>query len=456
MNPELENHECPQAGPRAPLFPEVGAVGLVPDPWNSPWMPRHHVLSRLARYFHVVWVDPARPWRECWLGRPARQPPCPEAPAAEPGFSVYTPGRWEAKFYRPALLARATDRARLLKAVGVLRSRGCRKFILYLWRPQFADALDLVDHEVSCYHVDDEYTFSSTEQPVDGCEEALLKRVNHVFIHSPALWSKKSPYRPDAHLVPMGGDYPSFSAPRDEPSDLRAVPHPRIGYVGYVKGQLDFALMIELAQANPRWSFVFVGPKNANMPRYAAQLEALERLPNVHMLGCRSVDRLPAYMQHMDVLTLAYRINDYTRFISPMKLQEYLATGRPVVGTPIPYLQSFCEVVNLAETPQQWSAAIGTALGPHARSRKLVEQRRRVARQYDWSNIVLRIAWAICSTLGDDYVRRITQAYFPPSLVAGGHEGIANAPAGGRICTSASLSGVRNGANAGADLRSQA
>jgi len=112
-------------------------------------------------------------------------------------------------------------------------------------------------------------------------------------------------------------------------------------------------------------------------------------------------------------------VNDYTKFISPMKLQEYLATGRPVVGTPIPYLKDFSEVIALAKTAEQWSAAIENALSPEALSPQRVEQRRRVAGQYDWGRVVFRIAWTICCSLGPDYVRRITQAYMPRAQVAG-------------------------------------
>jgi len=52
-----------------PLLPEVGVVGLVPERWTDTWQPRHQIMSRLASYFHVVWVEPALEWRELWLGR---------------------------------------------------------------------------------------------------------------------------------------------------------------------------------------------------------------------------------------------------------------------------------------------------------------------------------------------------------------------------------------------------
>ena len=47
-----------------PIVPSVGVLALVPDRWSEVWQPRHHVLTRLAQYFHVVWVNPGREWRE--------------------------------------------------------------------------------------------------------------------------------------------------------------------------------------------------------------------------------------------------------------------------------------------------------------------------------------------------------------------------------------------------------
>src|SRR4029453_1421101 len=39
----------------SPLMPDVGVIALVPDPWTGIWQSRHYILTRLARFFHVVW-----------------------------------------------------------------------------------------------------------------------------------------------------------------------------------------------------------------------------------------------------------------------------------------------------------------------------------------------------------------------------------------------------------------
>ena len=62
---------------------------------------------------------------------------------------------------------------------------------------------------------------------------------------------------------------------------------------------------------------------------YEGEKQRLFAMPNVHYLGNRAVGEIPGYMQHMDVCLLCYALTDYTRYIFPLKLHEYLATGRP-------------------------------------------------------------------------------------------------------------------------------
>src|SRR5574341_1440642 len=108
-----------------PLIPEVGVVAMVPEPWAVPWQSRHHVLSRLARYFHVAWVSPATEWH--WSLRSARRP-ISHADAANhpPGLTVYEPEFWLPKLYRSKRLANFTFDARLRRARQLLGARGCQ------------------------------------------------------------------------------------------------------------------------------------------------------------------------------------------------------------------------------------------------------------------------------------------------------------------------------------------
>jgi hypothetical protein len=108
----------------------------------------------------------------------------------------------------------------------------------------------------------------------------------------------------------------------------------------------------------------------------------------------------------MDACMLCYAVNGYTKFVSPLKLGEYLASGRPVVGSPLPAHAAFADVIALAGTPEEWSRALTRALEPSESGPERVEARRRIARGLDWSVLVERIAGAICERLGGAYVER--------------------------------------------------
>lgn len=393
-------------------MPEVGVIGLVPDEWGWPWMARQQILTRLCRYFRVVWVDPPRGWREQWLPQEQQAPAARvEHPEEYPGFTVYRPGKWLPQLYRPHALADFTAARRLKNAVGLLSEQGCKKIILYLWRPQFANALRFVKHDLSCYHIDDEYSFSEAEVPNGSEEMALIEQADEVIIHSEGLMEKKGGINPNTRLVPNGVDFDLFATPDQEPQDIQPIPHPRIGYVGMIKKQLDFDMLLKLARRHPEWSFVMVGARGY-LGEETPTVDALSQLPNVWFLGKKSVRELPAYVQHLDVCTMCYKIDDYTKYIYPLKLHEYLASGRPVVATPIRSLQAFSGVIELADTEDEWSQAISKALANHEQSAQRIDERRRVAKQHDWDLIAFRVAEMFCERLGPEYVARL-QRYRP-------------------------------------------
>jgi glycosyltransferase involved in cell wall biosynthesis len=129
----------------------------------------------------------------------------------------------------------------------------------------------------------------------------------------------------------------------------------------------------------------------------------------VYFLGNKPVDQLPSYNQYFDVSILCYKIDDYTKYIYPLKLHEYLATGLPVVGSPIRTLQEFDGTIRLASTADEWSAAISASLAPESFTPSAIEARRKVAREHDWDRIVHLIAQTICERLGPPYPSRFRE-----------------------------------------------
>lgn len=396
-----------------PCISDVGVIALVPDEWEGCWQSRHHVLRHLAKFFHVVWMNPAKGWREHWLD-PSVHTAAPRSDSNPPGLTIYTPGKWEPQFYKPRMLGAWMARKRLRHARALLMSKGCKKVVLYLWRPEFADACAQIPHDISCYHIDDEYSFSPVELPQDRGEARLIASVDQVFIHSAYLWKRKGHLNANTQFLPNGVDYQAYTTPRPEPVEMQSIPHPRIGYVGKVKTQLDLPLLLTLSSQHPEWSFVFVGPEGY-LGQDAPLLDQLRRRSNVFMLGSRDDDQLPGYMQHMDVCLLCYKIDGYTKFIFPLKLNEYLASGSPVVGATLPSLEQFRHVIELARTPLEWETTISRALAIENSDAQQVARRRLAAAPYDWSKLVNLLALRLCERLGPQYVEQFQHQRQAPS-----------------------------------------
>lgn len=392
---------------RQPLFPEVGIVALVPESWDSPWQVRHHVLSRLAKFFRVVWVSPA-----AWFGR-SHSSGAPTFRELDNGLTVYEPPRWLPRF-GPVLLDTISERTRLGMVRRYLRKSGCRRIVLYVWRDEFLTSLRRVRHDATAYHIDDEYSFSPVEQPVSVRERRLLEEADLAIIHSPSLMEKKGAINRNTIMVPNGVSYNAFAGTRPEPIEYASIPRPRVGYVGYIKWQLNLELLLHLVKGSQRKaSFVFVGPVG-NLGDKRLLWEELVAQPNVYYLGEQSVERLPEFMQHLDVAVLPYIIDGYTKFIYPIKLHEYLAAGIPTIGTPIPALRGFSSCVRLEETSDGWSRAIDEIIAAHGERATTKLNCQAIAGRHDWDTLVAQIAKRIGLLLGAKYDPATGSIQSPP------------------------------------------
>jgi glycosyltransferase involved in cell wall biosynthesis len=253
---------------------------------------------------------------------------------------------------------------------------------------------------LTCYHIDDEYSFSPVESPTSPEEVRLIERSDLVIVHSPGLMQKKGGINPRTTQLPLGVDYLSFSSPWPEPEDLRAIPHPRIGYLGRLKKQLDWPLLHSLASRHPQWQFVLIGAASHHAESVRG-IESIQRLPNVHLLGFKPSVEMPRYTQHLDVCLMPYVPDDYARYGYPLKLHEYLASGRPAVGVRMRTLEDFVDVVSLPGTPEEWSDAIRWSLGPEANSPENIRKRQKVAEEHDWNLLVRRLASLFREALGE-------------------------------------------------------
>ncbi len=284
-------------------------------------------------------------------------------------------------------VARRINRQILRRTVvaPLLESGGGRPIVwIFLPSPVALDVAEMLHPAVLVYHCVDNYgATSSGAKAIERSERELLRRADLVFATSAALQTYAERYRPVAHRFPMGVDFDLFRSGASEPppADVAAIPRPRAVYVGGLRRYVDFDLIDELARRMPDTHFCLIGP------RQTPEVDRLGGRPNIHMLGVRPHGALPAYIASCDVAIAPYRVMPYTMSVYPQKLTEYLATGKPVVATPLPDLVEFERTspgtLELAFGADAFEAAIRRALSQDdeaARSRRIT-----AARQNDWT-----------------------------------------------------------------------
>jgi glycosyltransferase involved in cell wall biosynthesis len=168
---------------------------------------------------------------------------------------------------------------------------------------------------------------------------------------------KLPPPRRGVYLFPSSVDLAHFSEGRGEPdvaprSGSRPV---TIGYMGVIDERIDRGLIEGIASARPGWVIEMLGPIVKIDP------ESLPHLPNIHYRGFCAYNELPSRLRRWDVAMVPFARMPATRFVSPTKLLEYLAAGRPVVSTSIhdvvePYGR--LGVVSIADTVPDFVAAV--------------------------------------------------------------------------------------------------
>ncbi len=225
------------------------------------------------------------------------------------------------------------------------------------------------------------------------CEEALVRQSDIVLANSAYFAEQLRPLNPNTHALNTGVNLELYDASksRQQPADLQGIPRPIIGYTGaIIENRLDCDLLVHLICRLPDYRFVFVGPEDEYFRKCV-----LHQFPNAHFIGRREVEELPAYIRHFDVCINPQLLNPITDGNYPLKIDEYLAMGKPVVATSTHTMrQVFAEHTHLATTDKEWIAALQKAIS-ETDNKELEQQRIAFAHTHSWGHSVQTIYKAI-------------------------------------------------------------
>lgn len=229
------------------------------------------------------------------------------------------------------------------------------EYVFWYYTPMALKFTSHFNPVASVYDCMDELSaFKDAPAVLPQLEKELFRRVDLVFTGGQSLYEVKRNQHRAVYAFPSSIDAKHFGKARKtsiDPLDQTDIPHPRLGFFGVIDERFDRELLDQLASRRPDWNFVIVGPIVKIDP------ETLPKHANIHYLGAKKYDELPAYLAGWDIALLLFARNDSTRFISPTKTPEYLAAGKPVISTSIrdvvrPYGEM--KLVEIADTPDEF------------------------------------------------------------------------------------------------------
>jgi glycosyltransferase involved in cell wall biosynthesis len=254
-------------------------------------------------------------------------------------------------------LGRAVNRWLLLTQLRlILAVLGMRKPVVWVAIPTAADLVDSLGAKLILYQVSDKYDAnedSALSPTIIREMDSHLKRKAAVVMYSGRKLFEESDV-PHRYFLEQAVDFERFAT--DSPDiavEVAGIPRPILGYFGAMDYVMDVPLMEEVAKRRPHWHWLMIG-KKSNLVRF--------RSPNIHCLPpCRYED-LTRYIRPVDVFVLPWsQSNTFTSYGSAIKVREYLATGKPVVISPLyEYLRT--PGVRIYRTTEEFIAAVESAL----------------------------------------------------------------------------------------------
>jgi UDP-galactopyranose mutase len=304
-------------------FPFPDVICLSHLRWQFVFQRPQHLMTRYARRQRVFFVE---------------EPVCDDVVDVEikveprDGVFVVVP-------VLPRSFSREQSiRAQRLVLDTLIATHGINRYILWYYTPMalaFSDHLSPIAVVYDC--MDELSAFKNAPAELRTREQALMRIADVMLAGGRSLFEAKRHQHPNVHALPSSVDVTHFRTARtiqEEPLDQYKIPTPRLGFFGVLDERLDIPLLDKIAEARPDWQWMLLGPIVKIDP------SELPRRPNIHYLGPKPYEQLPAYLAGWNAALLLFARNEATRFISPTKTPEYLAAGKPVIST------SIADVVN--------------------------------------------------------------------------------------------------------------
>jgi len=225
------------------------------------------------------------------------------------------------------------------------------------------------------------------------CEMEMIQKADLVVANSRWLAEYAGQWNPNSVDIGQGCNLEAFiKDDLQEPDDIKSIPRPIIGYCGAIHSlRLDEALLLHISSELSEMSLVLVGPADGQFVK-----SELRNQPNVFFPGVKRPDQTASYVKQFTVCINPQLVNPLTMGNYPRKMDEYLASGKPVVATKTEAMEMFSDFSELCNTKEEFVEAIRKIL---AQPEEIAKERRKKGRDFamshSWENSI--------GALGDAY-----------------------------------------------------
>jgi glycosyltransferase involved in cell wall biosynthesis len=297
------------------------------------------------------------------------------ARTTEEGITVVSPA--VIPFFGSRAATLANRRLLTAQIAALARRRGLTRPILWIAIPTAVEVIGRLHESLVIYHVSDKYDANTMDHATNpafirSLHERAIDAADLIFYSSRKLLQEATRGLDKSYLLEQAVDFDHWS--RVSSNEIKVadiieeIPHPRIGYFGAIEPWLvDQELLKQAAQQRPDWNWIFIGNKSRGLE--------IEALPQVHFLPPVSYQDLPGYAAGFDVCVLPWNTEvPFTSYGSAIKVREYLASGKPVVISPLPEYESMSDVLRIARSRDQFLELVGDALKEDDREQSRLRQ----------------------------------------------------------------------------------
>ncbi len=281
--------------------------------------------------------------------------------------------------------------------------------ILWFYSAAFHDMMNKIPHSLVVYDCMDELSaFKGASKDLIEQEKTLIQQADVVFTGGKSLYEAKKKIADHVYCYPSSVDSAHFEKALHEdtvvPADITNIPHPIVGYYGVIDERIDLELLDTVAQQRPNASFVMIGPVvkigEHDLPRHS----------NIHYLGGKHYNDLPAYLKAFDIAMMPFALNESTQFISPTKTLEYIAGLKPIISTPIyDVKRDYSQVLSIVENASDFVNAIDKYLDENATDKETrVQQYQQILKAVSWDETVANMKKNIQDSLNSASMRTQT------------------------------------------------